>query len=438
MGLRTLDLFSGAGGLSAGLEWSGKGVVQGAVELDSHAAATFSRNHPDARVWVQDIRTLTPEEVQSEIGQVDLILGGPMCQGVSQRGPRDPRDERNFAFWAFANYVRVLRPSFFIMENVPAIASDVHNRSLAIGVFEELESLGYQLSVEAVNAAWLGVPQLRYRMIVMGSLEWRPSFPQQVRDGVAGAIPESSYVTIGDALMDLPSVEAGGGRDQIRMPKKPAWASPYASMMRKGARVLFNHWSADTDEVNLKRIRTVPEGGNWHDIPFDLLPTRFRYVRPSDHTTTYRRLHRAHAAHTITTECGNVTSGAFTHPTQDRAITVREAARLQGFPDSFRFVGPRNSQYRQVGNAVPPLLAKQLIDALLTREVDDPYHGRLSLDLLRQYPTSRLPLTLAPRYKPLFGKSTNAVRRRANAQRLDESVYLETPVDLETTIENAS
>lgn len=418
MTLRALDLFSGAGGLSAGLEWAGLGVVHGAVELDPHAAATFSENHPDSRVWVQDIRTLEPEEVRAEIGDVDIVLGGPMCQGVSQRGPRDPHDERNFAFWAFAKYVRSLRPNYFIMENVPAIASDVHNRSLAIGVFEELESLGYHLSVEAVNAAWFGVPQLRYRMIVMGSLDSRPSFPTNVRRGVEGGIRETSFVTIGDALMDLPAVSAGGGKDEIRMPKKPAWASSYASMMRKGARRLYNHWCADTDEVNLRRIRHVPEGGNWHDIPLELLPVRFTRVRPSDHTTTYRRLHRAHAAHTITTECGNVTSGAFTHPTQDRAITVREAARLQSFPDNFRFSGPRFFQYRQVGNAVPPLMAKQLVEALVAgsnTDYDDPYYGRLSLELLRQYPNERLPLTLAPRYKPLFGKSSHAAARRCNS-----------------------
>src|ERR1700722_5014734 len=176
-GLRALDLFAGAGGLSRGFEWSRAGHVVGAVEIDEAAAETFAANHPGAHVWAEDIRGLSPETVRKKVGPIDIVLGGPMCQGVSQRGPRDPYDERNFAFWAFAGYVRKLKPSYFLMENVPAVASDVHNRALAIAVFEELESLGYHLSAEVVCAAWFGVPQLRYRLVVLGALDKPPVFP---------------------------------------------------------------------------------------------------------------------------------------------------------------------------------------------------------------------------------------------------------------------
>jgi DNA (cytosine-5)-methyltransferase 1 len=410
-----IDLFSGAGGLSCGFEWAG-GEVVGGIELDPYAAETFRHNHPGAAVWSTDIRAVDIREVKKRVGSVYAVLGGPMCQGVSQRGPRDPHDDRNFAFWAFAEYVRCLRPSVFLMENVPALASDVHNRALAIAVFDELESLGYSLSAEVVNAAWLGAPQLRYRLVVIGSRRDRPVFPLVVERGVSGLIGEEEFVTVGQAISDLPTVTAGGGTDQMGMPRAPGDWSRYARMMRSGARYLYNHWSADTDQVNLNRICHVPEGGNWHDIPFELLPPRFKEVRPSDHTTTYRRLDRTHPAHTITTECGNVTSGAYTHPTQNRAITVREAARLQGFPDRFRFKGPRGSQYRQVGNAVPPLMAKMLFEALLGSAGRSTYRGRLSADILRRFPGSRLPFTLAPRYKPLFGRSPWAARRREDMQ----------------------
>ncbi len=332
-----------------------------------------------------------------------------MCQGVSQRGPRDPHDARNFAFWSFMDYVRELRPSFFLMENVPALASDVHNRLLAIEVFRELESLGYHLAAEALNVAWLGVPQLRYRLVVLGSLVHEPSFPKAVSDGVEGRLAEGDFVTVGDALMDLPEVGPGGGADEMELPSSASPLSPYAMLMREGAEKLYNHWSAATDEVNLSRIRHVPEGGNWHDIPSDLLPARFQFVRPSDHTTTYRRLDRTHPAHTVTTECGNVTSGAFTHPLQDRAITVREAARLQGFPDHFRFRGPRGAQYKQVGNAVSPLAFRAILDHFVSERRG--HTGRLTLELLSRYPSSRLPITLAPRYKPLFGLSSNVTGR---------------------------
>lgn len=411
-GLRAIDLFSGAGGLSAGFEWAGLGQVVGAVEIDGSAAATFKRNHPNARVWTNDIRDTTlvsPEIIESDVGPVDVVLGGPMCQGVSQRGPRDPKDERNFAFWAFAEYVRRLRPRHFLMENVPAVASDVHNRRLAIAVFEELESLGYNLAAEVVCAAWFGVPQLRYRLVVMGSLDSQPAFPSVVGDHIQGGAGVEQFVTVREAIMDLPPVKSGGGHNCQPLPEANN-LSPYASQMRQGAEALYNHWSADTDQVNLDRIAHVPEGGNWHDIPLDLLPARFRSVRLSDHTTTYRRLDRDHPAHVVTCLCGNVTAGAFTHPTQNRAITVREAARFQGFRDSFVFVGPRSSQYKQVGNAVPALMARELAKALTQGVEGEGWNGRISLEVLKAHPNKRLPFVLAPRYRALFGKRVHMRR----------------------------
>jgi DNA (cytosine-5)-methyltransferase 1 len=419
--LRALDLFAGAGGLSQGFEWAGAGKVVGAIEIDESAANTFHANHPAAKVWAEDIRSIDPKLVRREIGNVDVILGGPMCQGVSQRGPRDPHDERNFAFWSFADYVRQLKPQFFVMENVPAIASDVHNRRLAIAVFEELESLGYKLSAEVVCAAWFGVPQLRYRLVVLGAREEAPTFPTCVPAGVNGHLDSRNFVTVGDAIMDLPPVRSGAGLDERKMPKPRRALSKYAALVREGADHLYNHWSSDTAQINLERLRNVSEGGNWHDIPLDLLPPRFREVRLSDHTTTYRRLDREHPAHVITCLCGNVTAGAFTHPTQHRAITVREAARLQGFPDTHRFMGPRSSQYRQVGNAVPALMARRLVEGLVegaqqgNGQIAYPktvgYRGRITLDVLKEYPDRRLPFTLAPRYKALFGKRVHLRRQ---------------------------
>lgn len=422
--LRAIDLFAGAGGLSRGFEWAGLGEVVGAIELDEAAAQTFAANHPSAKTWVEDIRNVDPDSVVDEVGAVDVVLGGPMCQGVSQRGPRDPHDPRNFAFWTFAQYVRRLKPRFFIMENVPAVASDVHNRKLAIAIFEELESLGYNLSAEVVCAAWFGVPQLRYRLVVLGAADGVPVFPGCVRNAIQQHTGHMDFVTVEEAIGDLPEISSGGGVDEQKMPTVPGPLSDYAQTMRRGARHLYNHWSSDTAAVNLDRIQHVPEGGNWHDIPLELLPPRFREVRLSDHTTTYRRLDRDHPAHVITCLCGNVTAGAFTHPTQHRAISVREAARLQGFPDEHRFLGPRSSQYRQVGNAVPALMARRLAEALVNGNVtgrdsnraQSEWHGRITLDLLRQYPDRRLPFTLAPRYKALFG--TRVHRRRQDLESL--------------------
>lgn len=416
LGLRAVDLFAGAGGLSRGFEWAGLGKVVGAVEIDDTAASTFCANHPGARTWVEDIRSLDPAAVGDAVGDVDVVLGGPMCQGVSQRGPRDPHDERNFAFWAFADHVRRLKPRYFLMENVPAVASDVHNRRLAIAIFDELETLGYHLSAEVVCAAWFGVPQLRYRLVVLGALDGPPVFPACVRAGIEGSRSEHDFITVGEAISDLPRVPSGGGLDEQPMPAPRGSLSPYAALLRDGTKCLYNHWSSDTAPVNLDRIRHVPEGGNWHDIPLEILPPRFREVRLSDHTTTYRRLDRDHPAHVITCLCGNVTAGAFTHPRQNRAITVREAARLQGFPDSHRFIGPRSSQYRQVGNAVPALMARALTSALVGDRFNaEAWEGRITLDVLKRHPDGRLPFTLAPRYKALFGKRVHRRRRDLDA-----------------------
>lgn len=416
--LRAIDLFSGAGGLSAGFEWAGAGSVVAAVEIDANAAETFKHNHPLAEMYVNDIKdkeNISPNRLAADVGEVDVILGGPMCQGVSQRGPRDPHDNRNFAFWAFAEYVRELRPKYFLMENVPAVASDVHNRHLAIAVFEELESLGYALAAEVVCAAWFGVPQLRYRLVVMGSRLSEPTFPSSIGSFIAARGRGGEFTTVHDAISDLPAVGSGSGLDVQPIPTPTFPLSEYAQLMRGDATELYNHCSSDTDEINLNRIRHVPEGGNWHDIPLQLLPERFRHVRLSDHTTTYRRLHRDHPAHVITCLCGNVTAGAFTHPTQNRAITVREAARFQGFRDSFRFLGPRSGQYKQVGNAVPALMAKRLTEALIydtaeARGEGAGWPGRISLAVLKSHPDRRLPFVLAPRYGALFGKRVHMRR----------------------------
>lgn len=413
--MRAIDLFSGAGGLSCGFEWAG-GHVVGGIEYDQHAAATFAANHPDAVIWNTDIRTVSPRDVRERLGQIDVVLGGPMCQGVSQRGRRDPHDPRNFAFWTFADFVREIQPHFFVMENVSSLVSDVHNRDLAIAVFKELEELGYHLSAEVLNAAWFGVPQLRYRLVVVGSRDQQLPFPRQVERGILEDISSDCYTTVGEAISDLPFLEPGGDTDSPQLFGEWASLSSYALMCRENADACCNHWSADTKPINLKRIEFVSEGGNWHDIPQEFLPPRFQRVRPSDHTTTYRRLHRDHPAYTITTECGNVTSGAYTHPTQNRAISVREAARLQGFPDRFRFIGPKSSQYRQVGNAVPPLMAKIISEQMILGSTltTSEYCGRLSRQLLQFYPAKKLPFSLAPRYQPLFGRSAGVLKRLAS------------------------
>ena len=260
------------------------------------------------------------------------------------------------------------------------------------------------------NPCVVRVPQLRYRLVVLGSLSGQPAFPGVVRNGISGAAAE--FATVGDAISDLPPIRPGGGANRSEYPQPTGPLSQYASEMRRASVGLYNHWAADTDEVNLARIRHVSEGGNWHDIPLDLLPPRFREVRITDHTTTYRRLDRTHPAHTITTECGNVTSGAFTHPLQHRAISVREAARFKASRTDSSLPG---REAVSIGKSATPFRRSwharfPSVFSTETKFGKDGLVASISMSSTR-YAGKRLPFTLAPRYKALFGKSVHRRRK---------------------------
>ena len=186
--------------------------------------------------------------------------------------------------------------------------------------------------------------------------------------------------------------------------------SAYQKVMREGANALFNHIASDIADINLQRISYVPEGGNWKDIPPSLLPPRFLDCRMTDHSTTYARLRWDHPAFTLTALFGNVTAGAFTHPSQNRALTVREGARIHGFHDRFKFDGPLNSQYRPIGNAVPPRLARVFAEHLATflgngAFPNDSVVPRLPDSFVARASWDDVPV-LAPRYRDLFGTGT--------------------------------
>jgi DNA (cytosine-5)-methyltransferase 1 len=217
------------------------------------------------------------------------------------------------------------------------------------------------------------------------------------------------FVTVGEAIGDLPPIRASQSRRRELRYVAPANAGDFRALMRDRSEAIHNHLCSATEDVNLRRAKHIPEGGNWKDIPSDLLPKRLFECRMTDHSTTYARLRRDQPSFTVTALCGNITSGAFTHPTQTRAISVREAARLQSFPDRFVFEGPRNSQYRQIGNAVPPLLAQAVASHLLAIMKG---HRCSSLEpriteelLLDERSWDALPV-LTPRFKALFGTGT--------------------------------
>ena len=411
-----IDLFSGAGGLSEGFRQANFDVRLG-LDLAPHACATHEDNFSEGATWCRDVLDVSGADVRAAVGgDVEVVVGGPNCQGVSERGSRDPHDPRNRMFWEFIRLIEELKPRAFLMENVAGLTHR-HNWPLLQSVVRALMQLGYACGGDVVRAADYGVPQLRHRFILLGVRDHRGPVPfprpthAEMND--LGLFPIASpgrlpHVTLRDAISDLPPVPSGGGGATMNY-DCPA-ETPYQTEMRLGSEVVLNHRASAVADVNLERIRFIPEGGNWKDIPAELLPPRFFQCRLTDHSTTYARLRWDHPAFTLTALFGNVTAGAYTHPEQNRALTVREGARIHGFPDRFRFQGPLNSQYRQIGNAVPPLLARAFGDHLAEylgsgRFPSDAVQPRLPGDLIVSSGWDAVPV-LTPRYRGLFGTGT--------------------------------
>jgi len=391
------DLFAGAGGLSAGFHLEGFNSVF-FNEIDEDASATFRFNFPTVHPFVEPIENLTAERVRGESGlgsrELDVMVGGPPCQGFSINAPiRTESDPRNHLF---RHYVRLvlegLRPKFIVFENVPGLISHEDGKTLQ-NVIQAFGDAGYEVTFKVLNAAHYGVPEERWRLIILGtrlngvvptlptpehfSLQ-RPNFTGGRQHTFAEAIgkPKPDMystglllppVTVGEAMSDLPSIPTGGGDDETGYvsPPREGPGGDYQRKMRTlrdgtSSEVVFDHVCANLADVNLRRIEYVKPGGSWRDIPHELLPKGMQRARRSDHTRRYGRLDPKTTSGTILTKC-DPHWGTVIHYKDDRIISVREAARIQSFPDWFRFVGgPRLAKYRQVGNAVPPLMARAI------------------------------------------------------------------------------
>ncbi len=373
MGQTAIDLYSGCGGMSAGAAAAIPDLeVKWALDINKNATKTFANAHPEAVVDCCDVSLVSASDVVERAGieKIDWFFAGPTCQAVSTMGLFHLEDPRNALF---VHFIRLLdgftaagrRPRHVVMENVPGV---VYGRNLVIvrELFKLFKERGYQVFADVVNMADYGLPQLRNRFILIATVdEVPPTFPRHTHAPLKkGELRE--YVSVSEAIADL----ASGEVDSKAVAKLSARGRPtrFQSFVRDGDGYAPNQHSSNLSEINRKRVATVPQGGSWKDIPPELLPDRFRRVRLTDYATLYGRLHEASPAYTISAGFNNVTSGCFTHPIYDRALTVREGARLQGFKDSFEFLGPRDAQYRQVGNAVPPYFMMQLVQHLLSGE----------------------------------------------------------------------
>ena len=360
--LTAIDLFCGAGGLSEGFRQAGFHVLAG-QDFDEAAGATFASTHPEAKFLGGKIQDVTVPSLLKATGlrrgEADVLIGGPPCQGYSvynhQRGESDPRAG---LFREYLRIVKGVQPKWLVMENVTGITSIAEG-----GIVREIEhgmaALGYRVRMKILRAEDFGVPQERRRVFFIAT---RTDLPIVFPDASHGGMLPP-FVTIWDAISDLPPVETGG--KDVRHQYLSAPKNPYQRMLRGNQTTVSNHVPPRLASVNEARMRHIPPGGSWRDIPFELLPEGMRKAKRSDHTKRYGRPRKTDLACTILTKC-DVHWGAYIHPEQDRAITVREAARLQSFPDSFEFHGSRTEQYRQVGNAVPPLLGRRVAESVLS------------------------------------------------------------------------
>jgi DNA (cytosine-5)-methyltransferase 1 len=384
-----IDLFSGAGGASLGLVRAGWDLRL-ATDVDLACSLTHRANLP-GELLTADLRDMDAAKVMSAAdvspGQLDLLFAGPPCQGFSIIGSRVVWDERNNLFREVLRLASELRPRCVVIENVPGLVTLAGGAYLH-AILEGLSEIGYEAACAELLAAQYGAPQMRWRLIIIA---WRRDLgipagygfplPTAGVSKIGDLLPNCTippwqlegFVTTAEAIRDLPPVLAG--EETTRYVGPPV--SAYQKMMRAGlSDELSNHYAARLSPANLTRLASIEPGQDWRDLPYELLPSSMQRALRKDHTRRYRRMTWDGVPRSVITRFRDPKSGEYTHPEQNRTITIREAARLQGFPDSFVFEGPRSSQYDQVGNAVPTQLA-QAIASEVRRCLDGQLGDRL-------------------------------------------------------------
>lgn len=335
-----LDLFSGAGGLSRGFLDAGYNVVLG-VDFDDMALKTFKANHGTAEAMKLDLfnhdNLSKIEEFLAERNiKLDVLVGGPPCQGFSLAGPRDANDERNTLYTAMVKLAKRVKPKIVVLENVLGMIRLYEGKG-AQRIIDDFTDLGYKIKYQVLYAPDFGIPQIRKRVFFVGILDSEEYFEYPTP-----IFSKDEYITCEDAISDLPALEGILGDEVQDYPVKAN--SEYQKLMRKNSQKIYNHIGTIHSEKTVKLISMVPEGKNYKSLPeeyssqfkYNEALTRYHSKKPS---LTINTGHRSHF-----------------HYKYNRIPTVRESARLQSFPDDFIFYGNKSQQYKQVGNAVPPML----------------------------------------------------------------------------------
>lgn len=359
-----IDLFCGAGGLSEGFRQAGFRILVG-NDADKFSGITYAATHYGTVFLPGPIQSLSALDflraAKLRKGELDCLIGGPPCQAFSvYNHQRGLHDDRSKLFREYLRIVEGLLPKWVIMENVTGITS-AGGGSAMRDIIKGLNMLGYGVETRILRAEQYGVPQERRRIFFIGNRVGSPFFWPEATHG-PGLNP---FVTVWGAIGDLP-VLLNGEAPASPQVYRSVPASDFQRYVREKNRTIENHAAPRLAKINLERMQYIPEGGSWRDLPYSLLPTGMKQARRCDHTKRYGRLRKDGLASTILTKC-DLHWGAYIHPEQDRVLTVREAARLQAFPDWFVFSGPKTEQYVQVGNAVPPLLGKRIAESVLAQ-----------------------------------------------------------------------
>ncbi|MBY6802441.1 DNA cytosine methyltransferase [Clostridium botulinum] len=335
-----LDLFSGAGGLSRGFLDAGYNVLLG-VDFDDMALKTFKENHGEAEAMKLDLfdhsNISKIEQFLNERNvNLDVLVGGPPCQGFSLAGPRNVDDKRNNLYTAMVKLAQRVKPKVVVLENVLGMLR-LYDGKGAQRIIDDFTELGYKIKAEILYAPDFGIPQIRKRVFFVGILDSEKYFEYPTP-----IYSKEEYVTCEQAISDLPILDGILG-DEIQEYQVPAM-SEYQKLMRRNSLKIYNHIGTIHSEKTVKLISMVPEGKNYKSLPeeyssqfkYNEALTRYHSKKPS---LTINTGHRSHF-----------------HYKYNRIPTVRESARLQSFPDDFIFYGNKSQQYKQVGNAVPPML----------------------------------------------------------------------------------
>ena len=340
------------------------------IELIQHYYNSYKYNHPDTLCLNDDITKFDLNEFKTSFiknEEIDGIIGGPPCVGFSTVGDRKPTDPRNMLIYFFIQWVNYFKPKFFVMENVPGILSMAKGK-IVEKIIELYKDIGYTCKKEILLAAEYGVPQLRKRVFFIDTLDdailsLKLNKTNREHDGQKTLFEQEllpTFLTVKDAFSDVINIPPFTENiyDDLSIQYTIPPETEYQKYLRKNSEQIFEHFAPNHSKEVIERISQLKQGDNHASLPS-------KYKLKGGYPNIYGRLNLKKPADTITGNCGCVSApGRFIHPTQQRAISVREAARLQSFPDNYRFFGNMMERYRQVGNAVPPLMAFEVAKAI--------------------------------------------------------------------------